>query len=271
MRMKSEEGGKIVLKDKFNMTRKQSISLAKRNVIDYIWKSANLEGIMITYPDTEALYKGVNVQSVSVDDIVLINNLKHAWVFVMDTIDYPVDFGYICKVNQIVGANLYYSAGYIRNIPVTIGGTDWIPDLPDEATIKREIGELLQIESATDRALSLMAYIMRKQIFLDGNKRTANLIANQVLIGKGCGVVSVPQSKMVAFLEEVKHYYETNELERFKRYVYDECIEGGEFAEREASDVEKQDELLLRYDKIQSEHRIRTLKENRALYFGGEE
>ena len=259
-----------MLRDKFNMTREQSITLAKRNVIDYIWKSANLEGIMITYPDTEALYKGINVQNVSVDDIVLINNLKHAWVFVMDTIDYPVDFGYICKVNQIVGANLYYNAGFIRNIPVTIGGTDWIPDLPDEARIKDEIEELLQIEGTTDKALSLMTYIMRKQMFLDGNKRTANLIANQVLIGKGCGVVSVPQSKMVAFLEETKNYYETNESERFKKYVYAECIEGGEFTESRTGDVETQAELLSRYDKIQSEHRIKTLKENRALYLGGE-
>jgi hypothetical protein len=73
-----------VLKAKYNMTREQSITLAKRNVIDYIWKSANLEGIMITFPETEALFKGINVQRISVDEVVLINNLKHAWTFLLE-------------------------------------------------------------------------------------------------------------------------------------------------------------------------------------------
>ena len=54
--------------------------------------------------------------------------------------------------------------------------------------------------------------------------------------------------------------------DKFNMNVYDECIEGGKFTERGIGDVEKQVELLSRYDKIQSEHRIRTLKENRALY-----
>ena len=38
------------IKNKFSMTVEENIFVAKRNLVDYIWKSANLEGIAVTYP-----------------------------------------------------------------------------------------------------------------------------------------------------------------------------------------------------------------------------
>lgn len=49
------------MESKYNMTQKENIFLAKRNIVDYIWKSANLEGIGVTYPDTQAIYNGMAV------------------------------------------------------------------------------------------------------------------------------------------------------------------------------------------------------------------
>ena len=46
------------MENKFNLTREQNIFVAKRNIVDYIWKSANLEGIGVTYPETQAIYDG---------------------------------------------------------------------------------------------------------------------------------------------------------------------------------------------------------------------
>ena len=66
---------------KFNMTREENIFTAKRNIVDYIWKSAKLEGLAVTYPDTEAIYNGMSVSGVKVSEIVAVNNLKHAWQF----------------------------------------------------------------------------------------------------------------------------------------------------------------------------------------------
>lgn len=52
----------IVLEAKYHMTREENIFVAKRNIVDYIWKSARLEGLAVTYPDTEAIYNGMSVQ-----------------------------------------------------------------------------------------------------------------------------------------------------------------------------------------------------------------
>jgi hypothetical protein len=92
-----------IMENKFSMTIEENIFVAKRNIIDYMWKSANLEGIAVTYPETEAIYNGLNVSGLKVEDIVSINNLKHAWQFILDTLDYPIDFKFICQINALVG------------------------------------------------------------------------------------------------------------------------------------------------------------------------
>lgn len=105
------------MRPKYNMTREQSVFVAKRNIVDYIYKSAKLERLGVTYPDTEAIFNGTSASGVKVTDIIAVNNLKRAWQFLLDTLNPPLDYAYICKLNQIIGVdNLIYNAGYIRTI-----------------------------------------------------------------------------------------------------------------------------------------------------------
>ena len=48
------------MEDKFNMTQEENIFYAKRNLVDSIWKSANLEGIGITFPETQVIVDGMS-------------------------------------------------------------------------------------------------------------------------------------------------------------------------------------------------------------------
>jgi len=212
--------------NKYNMTTEQNIFTAKRNIVDYIWKSANLEGIAVTYPETDAIYNGINVPNASVEDIVAINNLKHAWKFVLDNIDYPIDYPFICKINQHVGINLIHNAGFIRGLPVKMGGTSWTPDIPIESQIKEEIANIVNIKNATDRALTMTFYCARKQIFLDGNKRTAMLAGNQIMIANGAGIISVPIEHQLEFKNLLVKFYETNDMNEIKSFVFNNCIDG---------------------------------------------
>lgn len=212
---------------KYRMTIEQNIFVAKRNIVDYIWKSAKLEGLAVTYPDTEAIYNGMSVSGVKVSEIIAVNNLKHAWQFVLDNLSYPIDYPYICKINQLVGGdNLIINAGFLRSVPVTIGGTSWRPDIPIEPQIKEDLLEFHHIENPTDRAITLMLYLMRKQMFLDGNKRTAMLAGNQVMISSGCGVISVPIEQQRDFTTMLVQFYESNDMEPLKAFVYGCCIDG---------------------------------------------
>ncbi|MBZ7980576.1 Fic family protein [Campylobacter sp. RM12642] len=239
------------MKNKFHMSLEYNICLAKRNIVDNIYKSARLEGINVTFPQVEAIYNGASVGNLKVDDIVAINNLKYAWYVLFDTISYPeIDFAYICKINKTIGANLIYQSGYIRQFDVAIGGTTYKPKMPYKEEIIEELNEIQKITNTTQRAITLMLYLMRKQIFSDGNKRTAILCANKVLISNGAGLVNIPVGLINEFKEKLIKYYETNEMKDIMDFTYKNCIDGFNSVEpsiEEKLESEKNDEMFNQY------------------------
>lgn len=80
---------------KFSMTREENIFWAKRNLVDYIWKSANLEGIAVTFPETQTIVEGVSVQGKSIDDINNIVQMKHGWQKLFETVGEEFSLGYV--------------------------------------------------------------------------------------------------------------------------------------------------------------------------------
>lgn len=226
---------------KYNLTVDENIFIAKRNIIDYIWKSAKLEGLSVTFSDTEAIFNGMIAPSIKVDEIIAVNNLKHSWWFIFDNINRPTDLNYICQLNRIAGGdNLVYNAGFLRNVPVSIGGTSWKPDMPNEFLIKESLADIFSIENPTERCITLMLYCMRSQMFIDGNKRTSMLAANHEMIRNGCGIISVPVEHQPEFTKLLVKFYETNEMSTIKQFVYDKCIDGIDLeAQRKSVEVQK--------------------------------
>lgn len=214
--------------DKYKMPKDLSIFLAKRNIVDIIYKSALLENISVTYPETHLLYEGGEVNGLKVNDVVAINNLKHAWKFLFDNLDYDrIDLKFACHINGIVGSNLIYNAGHIRKLPVTIGGYTYIPDIPNIDRINEKLSDISKINVSTDRALELMLFLMRTQIFMDGNKRTSMLYANKILIENGNGYIDLKDGNTIKeFTKLLVKFYETNKSTEIKDFLYKECIYG---------------------------------------------
>ena len=174
------------MENKFNLTREQNVFVAKRNIVDYIWKSANLEGIGVTYPETQAIYDGGVVNGLTVDKIIAINNLKYAWEFILENVGVDYDFKALSHLHKLTCDKLVLEQdlGRLRTTPVNIGGTTWKPQFPIESQIKEELERLLNQEdkTKTEIAIEVMLWIMRRQMFIDGNKRVAMLFANKILI-----------------------------------------------------------------------------------------
>ena len=175
--------------NKFNLTREQNVFIAKRNIVDYIWKSANLEGIGVIYPETQVIYDGGIVNGLTVNNIIAINNLKYGWQFILENENIAYDFKTLCYIHKLVTDKLVLEQelGRIRTVPVNIGGK---PSFPIESQIKEELEALLNQpeKSKTEIAIEIMLYIMRRQMFIDGNKRVAMLFANKIMIDNGCGL-----------------------------------------------------------------------------------
>lgn len=205
----------------------QNIDFAKRHLVDTIYKQAILEGVATTFADTESIIEGGKVNNMTSEDILKIVNLKHAWEFILNknVILSETNFALLCAINKMVEEGFYYTAGKIRNVPVTIGGTNWKPELPIESIIKEELETILSKKiSAVDIAVELLLYVMKKQIFIDGNKRAAVIFSNHYLISKGKGIIAIPAELTSEFKDLLIAYYEGKDKSGIKKFVKEKCF-----------------------------------------------
>lgn len=203
-----------------------NIDFAKRHLVDTIYKQAILEGVATTFADTESIIEGGKVNNMTSEDILKIVNLKHAWEFILNknVILSDTNFALLCEINKMVEEGFYYSAGKIRNVPVTIGGTTWKPDLPIESVIKEELEEILNKGmDDVDKAIELLLYTMKKQVFIDGNKRTSVIYSNHYLISKGKGIIVIPTELTEEFKNLLIPYYEGKDEKEIKKFIKEKC------------------------------------------------
>ena len=204
----------------------QNIDFAKRHLVDTIYKQAILEGVATTFADTESIIEGGKVNNMTSEDIIKIVNLKHAWEFILNknVILSDTNFALLCEINKMVEEGFYYTAGKVRNTPVTIGGTTWKPDLPIESVIREELEEILSKElNDIDKAIELLLYTMKKQVFIDGNKRTAVIYSNHYLISKGKGIIAIPAELREEFKDLLIPYYEGRDEKEIKKFIKEQC------------------------------------------------
>lgn len=223
----NEMEGSMDMEDKFRMTIDDNIFWAKRNIVDTIYKNAKLEGISVTFPQTQAIIEGGMVSNVSTTDIQKVLAMRDAWEFMLDTLEYPSNYAYLCKLHELSACDVPAQyRGRLRNIPVKMGGTSWVPQFPIESQIKEELEDINTIENLTERAITAMLWCMRRQMFMDGNKRTAMLFANKLLVSNGLGIISIDENSIQRFGELLIEYYETGNMENIKWYVYDNALSG---------------------------------------------
>ena len=214
------------LNQDINYRVKLNIDLARRHMVDSIYKQAMLEGVATTYSDTEAIINGGKVKDMNATDITKVINLKHSWEFILDenVISYPTSSPVLTQINGLVEEGLSYSAGKVRSLPVSIGGSTYIPPIPLEHQIKEDLLEILNKEISLETAIELVLFVMKKQIFTDGNKRTAVIFANHYMISNGLGIIVIPAELVDEYKKLLVLYYEDRDLVSIKDFLKDKCV-----------------------------------------------
>lgn len=205
---------------------KLNLDLARRNIVDSIYKQSILEGIATTYSDTETIVNGGIVKDMTAKDISKVVNLKRAWEFIMSegVITYPTNYAILCQINAIVEDGFSYSAGKIRSIPVSIGGSKYMPPIPFELKVKDDINEIINSSSdVIETAINILLYVMKTQIFLDGNKRTAVIFSNHYMISKGYGLIVIPAELVSDYKKLLIDYYE-DKNENIRAFLKEKCL-----------------------------------------------
>lgn len=210
----------------YHLTREENVFLAKRLLVDSIWKSAQMDGLNLTFPETQVIYDQGILQNISIDVVEKVLNLKHAWKVLLDTIDEDLSLEYICKIHYEVARGEALVWGKLRTGKVGISGTSWIPPVPDEKEIRQKLEMFDNAPASEDTITDRLLWMMRSQLFWDGNKRTAFLAANKEMIRYGFGLFSVGEEQLQEFHKKLSDYYTNGNGNDLKKFLLGNCIVG---------------------------------------------
>ncbi len=209
------------------LSQKEYDKELERLAIDLSWKSSQIEGNTYSLLETERLLKEKETaEGKTKDEAVMLLNHKDAIEFIIDDPTYfsPLTIAKIEDMHKILVKDLGVEAN-IRKRRVGITGTNYSP-LDNEFQIKDALRDMCTIvnqrNNVFEKALLLLVLISYIQPFSDGNKRTARIISNAVLMANEYCPISFRTIDSVEYKKAMLVFYEQNNLYPFKEIFMDQ-------------------------------------------------
>jgi Fic family protein len=216
------------------MTENEYRKEMERLGIDLSWKSSQIEGNTYSLLETERLLReSKTADGKTKEEAVMLLNHKDALRFVLDNPDYleHLTISHIEDIHQLLTKELSVDRG-IRHRRVGITGTNYHP-LDNEFQIREALHDTCDLingkENVFEKALLTLVLLSYIQAFSDGNKRTARITSNAILIANGYCPLSFRSVDSIDYKKAMLIFYEQNNLYAFKKIF----IEQFEFAVRE--------------------------------------
>ena len=202
--------------------------------IDLSWKSSQIEGNTYTLLETERLLReSKTAEGKSKEEAVMLLNHKDALSFVLDNPDYlkELTVSHIEDIHQLLTKDLSIDKG-LRRHRVGITGTNYHP-LDNEFQIREAMRDACKLINSKynifEKALLTLLLLSYIQPFSDGNKRTARITSNAILIANDYCPLSFRSIDSIDYKKAMLIFYEQNNLYAFKQIF----IEQFEFAVKE--------------------------------------
>ena len=216
------------------MTENEYRKEMERLGIDLSWKSSQIEGNTYSLLETERLLReSKTADGKTKEEAVMLLNHKDALRFVLDNPDYlqHLTISHIEDIHQLLTKELSVDRG-IRHRRVGITGTNYHP-LDNEFQIREALHDTCDLinskENVFEKALLTLVLLSYIQAFADGNKRTARITSNAILIANGYCPLSFRSVDSIDYKKAMLIFYEQNNLYAFKKIF----IEQFEFAVKE--------------------------------------
>lgn len=147
--------------DKYHLSRKESVYLLKKNIVELVYNAGKFEGLNTTLLQTEEIIKYNRANNVAVDDVLTVVNLKRGFEMRLNALQEPL-LETSERINRIVAAEDALFLGEIRTGGVevsTIQGR-YVPPMLTEDEVNNQYGEIINQEiSDTEIALRLFLFI----------------------------------------------------------------------------------------------------------------
>lgn len=216
------------------MTENEYRKEMERLGIDLSWKSSQIEGNTYSLLETERLLReSKTADGKTKEEAVMLLNHKDALRFILDNPDYLMQLtvSHIEDIHQLLTKDLSVDRG-IRHRRVGITGTNYHP-LDNEFQIREAMHDTCDLinsrENVFEKALLVLVLLSYIQAFSDGNKRTARITSNAILIANGYCPLSFRSVDSIDYKKAMLIFYEQNNLYAFKQIFIDQF----DFAVRE--------------------------------------
>jgi len=193
----------------------------ERLIIELSWKSSKIEGNTYTLLDTENLIKNrVEKPNYTKEETNMILNHKSAFGYILDNLNKFKEFNIdsVIALHDILTKNLDVSPG-LRSQAVGISGTKYTP-LDNKYQIEDALNKLETKLSSTRspviKAFAALVFISYIQPFADGNKRTARLLSNGILLSNEYYPLSYRSVDEVNYKKALIMFYEQHNIYYFK-------------------------------------------------------
>ena len=197
--------------------------------IDLSWKSSQIEGNTYSLLETERLLREKETASGKTkDEAIMLLNHKDALDFILDVPDYlqPLKVNRIEDIHSILTKELGVERN-IRHRRVGITGTNYRP-LDNEFQIREALEDSVRLINSKsvvfDKALLALVLLSYIQAFTDGNKRTARIVSNGILIANGYCPISFRTVDSTDYKKAMLLFYEQNNIAAFKRIFIDQFL-----------------------------------------------
>ena len=194
----------------------------ERLAIDLSWKSSQIEGNTYSLLETERLLKDKETAAGKTkDEATMLLNHKDALDFIIKNPNYinPLNVSSIEDIHSILVKELDISRN-IRSRRVGISGTNYKP-LDNEFQIKEAVESMCTLinskKNVFEKALLSLVLISYIQPFSDGNKRTARIISNAILINNHFCPISFRTIDSIEYKKAMLVFYEQTNISPFKK------------------------------------------------------
>ncbi|MCK9378782.1 MAG: Fic family protein [Candidatus Moranbacteria bacterium] len=193
----------------------------ERLIVEFSWKSSQIEGDTYTLLETEALIKEHRLaEGKDKAEAQMILNHKKALDFILENPDFffQLETEKIKKIHAILVEGMDVKEDF-RSHGVGIGGTLYRP-LANKKELSRMTDKLSEtvrnIKSPFAKALVALLMISYLQPFEDGNKRTARIVANGILHSHQKAMLSYRNIDVLEYKKAILLFYEQNNISYFK-------------------------------------------------------
>lgn len=197
--------------------------------VDLSWKSSQIEGNTYSLLETERLLKDKQTASGKTkEEAIMLLNHKDALDFVLDVPDYlkEISVHRIEDIHSILTKELGVDRN-IRHHRVGVTGTNYRP-LDNEFQIREALEDTCILingkENVFEKAILALVLLSYIQAFVDGNKRTARITSNAILIANGYCPISFRTVDSIDYKKAMLMFYEQNNIAAFKKIFIDQFL-----------------------------------------------